>query len=86
MKNWTLAPICRALIAINFVVFGVTAPLPSVADTNLPAMGEGAEITTSDERRMGDDIARAIYRDPQYLNHLLGGIYWAATGLGQAQP
>lgn len=24
------------------------------------------------------------YRDPQYLGHLLGGIYWAATGLGQA--
>jgi type 1 glutamine amidotransferase len=27
-----------------------------------------------------------MYRDPQYLNHLLGGIYWAATGLGRAQP
>jgi uncharacterized protein len=25
-----------------------------------------------------------MYRDPQYLGHLLGGIYWAATGLGQA--
>jgi hypothetical protein len=24
-----------------------------------------------------------MYRDPQYLNHLLGGIYWSATGLGQ---
>lgn len=24
------------------------------------------------------------YRDPQYLAHLMGGIYWAATGLGQA--
>ena len=24
-----------------------------------------------------------MYRDPQYLGHLLGGIYWAATGLGQ---
>jgi len=24
------------------------------------------------------------YRDPQYLGHLLGGIYWAAIGLGQA--
>ena len=23
------------------------------------------------------------YRDPQYLAHLMGGIYWAATGLGQ---
>lgn len=25
-----------------------------------------------------------MYRDPQYLNHLLGGIYWAATGRGQS--
>ncbi|TCU58543.1 hypothetical protein EDF58_10377 [Novosphingobium sp. PhB57] len=23
------------------------------------------------------------YREPQYLAHLMGGIYWAATGLGQ---
>ena len=81
MKNWTLAPICRALIAINFVVFGVTAPLPSVADTNLPAMGEGAEITTSDERRMGDDIARAIYRDPQYLEDAI--LYEYVNGIWQ---
>lgn len=25
------------------------------------------------------------YRDPQYLSHLMGGIYWAATGLGQGR-
>lgn len=24
-----------------------------------------------------------MYRDPQYLGHLLGGIYWSATGRGQ---
>jgi uncharacterized protein len=24
-----------------------------------------------------------MYRDPQYLAHLMGGIYWTATGLGQ---
>jgi hypothetical protein len=27
----------------------------------------------------------AVYRDPMYMNHLFGGIYWAATGLGQAK-
>jgi uncharacterized protein len=26
-----------------------------------------------------------MYRDPQYLSHLMGGIYWTATGLGQAR-
>jgi uncharacterized protein len=25
-----------------------------------------------------------VYRDAQYLGHLMGGIYWAATGKGQA--
>jgi hypothetical protein len=24
-----------------------------------------------------------MYRDPQYLAHLMGGIWWAATGKGQ---
>jgi type 1 glutamine amidotransferase len=23
-----------------------------------------------------------MYRDPTYLNHLMGGIYWTATGKG----
>jgi type 1 glutamine amidotransferase len=26
------------------------------------------------------------YRDPQYLAHLWGGIYWSATGLGMQKP
>lgn len=25
-----------------------------------------------------------MYRDPRYMDHLMGGIYWAATGLGEA--
>ena len=67
MKNWKLAIVCRVLIAINFIVFTAAAPAFSVADTNLPAMGEGAEMTSSEERRLGEDIAREIYRDPQFV-------------------
>jgi type 1 glutamine amidotransferase len=26
-----------------------------------------------------------MYKDPQYLGHLMGGIWWAATGKGQAR-
>lgn len=26
-----------------------------------------------------------MYRDPQYLSHLMGGVYWAATGRGRKQ-
>ena len=31
-------------------------------------MGEGAEITTSDERRLGNRIVRQIYRDPDFID------------------
>lgn len=27
-----------------------------------------------------------MYRDPIYLAHLMGGIYWTATGLGERRP
>ncbi len=34
----------------------------------LPALGDGGEMTLSEERRLGDQIARSIYRDPDYLD------------------
>jgi predicted Zn-dependent protease len=35
----------------------------------LPTLGDGASsITTGDERRLGDRIARELYRDPDYLD------------------
>ncbi len=40
--------------------------LPSQAQ--LPTLGEGGSMTTSAERRMGDRIAREIYRDPDYID------------------
>ncbi len=35
---------------------------------NLPSLGDGDGMTLSAERRMGDRIARGIYRDPDYLD------------------
>ncbi|TSE32791.1 M48 family metalloprotease [Tepidimonas taiwanensis] len=43
-------------------------PSPARAATDLPALGDGGELTLSEERRLGDQIARAIYRDPAYLD------------------
>ena len=34
----------------------------------LPALGDGAEMSLSEERRLGDQIARTLYRDPDYLD------------------
>jgi len=38
------------------------------AQTRLPALGDGAEITLGDERRLGERIIRELYRDPNYID------------------
>ena len=38
------------------------------ASSQLPNLGDGSEMTSSAERRMGDRIAREIYRDPDYID------------------
>lgn len=44
------------------------ALLPAVAQTALPALGDGVEMSSSAERRLGDRIARELYRSPDYLD------------------
>ena len=38
------------------------------ASAQLPNLGEGSDLTPSAERRMGDRIARELYRDPDYID------------------
>ena len=46
----------------------MSSQLPTSAATGgLPALGDGADITLSAERKLGDRIARELYRDPDYL-------------------
>ena len=47
-----------------------TAALPGPrANTSvLPSMGDGGDMTISAERRLGDRIAREIFRDPDYID------------------
>lgn len=35
---------------------------------SLPALGEDGDLSLSEERRIGDQIVRSIYRDPDYLD------------------
>nr|WP_232077523.1 MULTISPECIES: M48 family metalloprotease [unclassified Variovorax] len=42
-------------------------PAPARAQL-LPGLGDGGEMTASAERHLGDQIAREIYRDPDYLD------------------
>ncbi|AOW15932.1 hypothetical protein LPB072_22430 [Hydrogenophaga crassostreae] len=55
----------RASDAASPASAGSPTPLASGA---LPGLGDGSELTIADERRLGDSIARSIYRDPDYFD------------------
>jgi predicted Zn-dependent protease len=38
------------------------------SQAQLPTLGDGSEMTTSAERKLGERIAREIYRDPDYID------------------
>ncbi|RFO96550.1 peptidase M48 [Rhodoferax lacus] len=43
-------------------------PGPQTATAGLPNLGDGSDMTPAAERRIGDRIARELYRDPDYLD------------------
>ena len=45
-----------------------TLPLVRPDSNQLPTLGDGSEMSSSAERRLGDRIAREIYRDPDYID------------------
>jgi len=60
-----------AIICIAFL--GVEQALPQVGPARsgtaaLPNLGDGTDMTPSAERRLGDRIARELYRDPDYID------------------
>jgi predicted Zn-dependent protease len=58
-----LAPLVLALAC------GAAGVLPvRMAHAQLPTLGDGSELTTSGERRLGDRIIRELYRDPDYID------------------
>ena len=57
-----------ALLVVSLWITPVWSQLPTSAATgSLPALGDGADITLSAERKLGDRIARELFRDPDYL-------------------
>jgi len=51
------------------------APAPAPAARGLPSLGDAGEMTTLEERKLGDEIARELYRDPDYLDDPVLGEY-----------
>ena len=68
---------------------------PAIAQNQLPALGDGGEISAAAERQIGDRIARELYRDPDYLDdpildeYVLGiwnALLAAARSRGELSP
>ena len=55
-----------------FICLAMAAPPFAWSQASrLPNLGDGAELTLGAERRIGDNIAREIYRDPDYVDDLV---------------
>jgi predicted Zn-dependent protease len=54
----------RALPAALALVLLATSP----AGAQLPTLGDAGDITSSSERKLGERVARELYRDPDYID------------------
>lgn len=65
-------PAARILSALGATVIlsltPMSIPVASAQGVALPRMGDGAELTANEERRLGDSIIRQLYRDPDYID------------------
>jgi len=67
-------PSLRRLCAALLIASQLGLPPPAQAQL-LPGLGDGGEMTASAERRLGDQIARELYRDPDYIDDPVLGEY-----------
>jgi predicted Zn-dependent protease len=67
-KKKPLAQVVQALAATFLIANGAVVPLPVAAQASLPTLGDGSDLTSSQERRLGDRIIRELYRDPDYID------------------
>ena len=69
-RPWLAAALLAWLPVCGLQAQPVTAGV-SRSNLALPGLGDGGEMTLGEERRIGDQIARSIYRDPDYLDDAL---------------
>lgn len=75
-SNKTIALVTIVQAAILLVAFGAAIGVRaqtagdrvSTPTATLPNLGDGTDMTPSAERRLGDRIARELYRDPDYVD------------------
>lgn len=83
-----LSPVPRSALALGLLaVASMLLPVPasiaqpvrdSTSTSSLPSLGDGGGMSIAAERRLGDRIARDIYRDPDYLDDPVLGDYLQA--------
>jgi predicted Zn-dependent protease len=66
----TAMPALRAICASVLIAAQALLPIPASAQMQqiLPGLGDGGEMTASAERSLGDQIARELYRDTDYID------------------
>ena len=75
-KKSSAAPALRSLCATVLIACQVLLPVPARAQLQvLPGLGDGGEMTASAERQLGDQIARELYRDTDYIDDPVVGAY-----------
>jgi predicted Zn-dependent protease len=88
MSNWKGRLRAAAVLAL-------AALMAVPGRTQIPALGDGSDLTVGAERKLGESIARELYRDPDYLDdpvldeYVLGiwqRLLAAARSLGELTP
>ena len=58
---------CTAAVVASQLLIGLAPAGPAHAQL-LPGMGDGGDMTVGAERRLGDQIVRELYRDPDFID------------------
>src|SRR5688500_5459315 len=75
-KKSSAAPALRSLCATVLIACQVLLLVPARAQLQvLPGLGDGGEMTASAERQLGDQIARELYRDTDYIDDPVVGAH-----------
>jgi predicted Zn-dependent protease len=64
-----------ALVSSGLLMMPV---LPLHAQQSIPNLGDDSAMSLGEERQLGDQIGREIYRDPQYLSDPILDAYVAS--------
>lgn len=72
-----LGPFKKVGLTLLLAATCLTGPMVLYAQGRgaLPTLGDGSDMSSSSERRLGDRIAREIYRDPDFIDDPVLGEY-----------